>query len=275
MNDRLQSEAPGRTDAGTAVVTGAGAGIGAGLCLALAVRGFRVVGFDLNEEGLAETTAAVKRLGATMETVIGDVRLDEDIANLQAVAGNDVTMVVANAGVALGGHYESIPIEEWSRLYDINVLGTVRTFQAFLPQLRAARRGNLIAMASGAGLFPDDAFAGPYASTKAAVIAMCRSLALQVAPHNISVTVSCPRLTATAFPHIAVAWTPRGSVIPPPRDLSDADSVEMVVAATLDAARRGSFLVSMTPNSTEKLTEFASDPNKYVADLIAQQVERT
>jgi NAD(P)-dependent dehydrogenase (short-subunit alcohol dehydrogenase family) len=262
MNDRLQFGSPG-----TAVVTGAGAGIGAGLCLALAADGYRVVGFDLTENGLRNTTEAVAATGGVMDTVVGDVRSDEAFIRLAEAAGPDVSVVVANAGVALGGHYESIPIDEWQRLYDINVLGTVRTFRTFLPQLRAAGRGNLVAMASGAGLFPDDPAAGPYASTKAAIIAMCRSLALQVAPNGISVTVACPRLTATAFPHSAVAWTPRGQLVPPPRDMADADTVDDVVSVTLAAMKQGSFLVSMTPNTSAKLIDFATDPDGYLAAL--------
>jgi NAD(P)-dependent dehydrogenase (short-subunit alcohol dehydrogenase family) len=262
MNDRLQLRSQG-----TAVVTGAAAGIGAGLCTELAASGYRVVGFDLALDGLEATAASVTSSGGVMEVVTGDVRDDADFARLADVAGPDVSVVVANAGVALGGHYESIPIEDWHRLYDINVLGTVRAFRTFLPQLRAAGQGRLVAIASGAGLFPDDPAAGPYASTKAAIIAMCRSLAVQVAPNGITVTVACPRLTATAFPHTAVAWTPKGKVVPPPCDLSDADTVADVVTATLGAMSRGSFLVSMTPDTRAKLIDFATDPDRYLASL--------
>lgn len=125
-----------------------------------------------------------------MDVFVGDVTSDADIEHCADAVPGPVSRVVANAGIALGGHFESIPIDEWQRLYDVNVLGVVRTFAAFLPRLRQQQHGHLIAMSSSAGLFPDDPYAAPYASTKAAIVAMCRSLSLQVAQDSVDVSLS-------------------------------------------------------------------------------------
>ena len=130
-----------------AVVTGAGNGIGLAAVDAFRERGARVVGADLDVgalQGMPDVTPMV----ADVTSEADMQRVAETAAGLGAVE-----VVMANAGVAAGGRFELVPIEEWQRLLDINVLGVVRAIQPFLTHLREQKGGNIVITGSSAGLF--------------------------------------------------------------------------------------------------------------------------
>src|SRR5205823_13949935 len=85
-----------------------------------------------------------------------------------------------------------IPIDAWSSIIDINLLGTVRVLRAFLPGLLEQGSGHVVTTGSTAGLFPYAFDRLPYAATKAAVVAFTESLALYLRPRGIGVTCFCP-----------------------------------------------------------------------------------
>ena len=84
------------------------------------------------------------------------------------------------------------PIDAWSSIIDVNLLGTVRVLRTFLPGLLEQGSGHVVTTGSTAGLFPYAFDRLPYAATKAAVVALTESLALYLRPRGIGVTCFCP-----------------------------------------------------------------------------------
>jgi NAD(P)-dependent dehydrogenase (short-subunit alcohol dehydrogenase family) len=261
------------TDA-VAVVTGAAAGIGRATATGLAAAGAHVVVADIDEAGLAGTARLVSAQGRRAQAVSCDVTRDADIARLADTAHRltgTVQVVVANAGVAVGGQSQHVPVAEWARVLDVNVLGVARTVKAFLPGLIAARRGSVAITSSAQGLFAESG-AGmvPYVTTKAALIGMARSLGAEVRPLGVNVTLLCPGLTATAFPASAIIWGPAGASSRHITVPDDADSAEQVAQLLVDAIRADRFLASAIPGTPQQLMAWARDPDAALPGLPAQ-----
>ena len=100
-------------------------------------------------------------------------------------------VVVANAGIGVGGLVEDVTADDWTRSIDVNIRGTVNTVQAAYPILREQRRGAIVAMASLAGLAGLPLLT-PYAMTKYAVVGLAESLRPEAARYGIGVTAVCP-----------------------------------------------------------------------------------
>ncbi|WP_160121685.1 SDR family NAD(P)-dependent oxidoreductase [Rhodovarius lipocyclicus] len=173
-----------------AVVTGGASGLGRVTAEGLAREGARVVLFDRDEAGLAETAANCP--GSI--TVVGDVTSAADQQRLAeaAAALGPVTLLATAAGTlgpTLG--FLEISEEQWDRVFDINVKGTWLSIRYILPLIKAAGGGSIVAFASTAGLIAQPVMPA-YAASKAAVTSMVRSLAKGEAPNGIRVNSVCP-----------------------------------------------------------------------------------
>jgi len=174
-----------------AVVTGAGSGLGAAFCELLAGRGARVVASDVDADAAAATAA---RCGAHVHAVRCDVARLGDVEELAAVSERllgGVDLVINNAGVAVVGQVGQVPIEDWRWCVDVNLWGVVHGCHVFVPRLRAQGGGHIINVASAAGLLSPPHMA-PYNATKAAVIALSETLAVELAGTGVGVSVLCP-----------------------------------------------------------------------------------
>jgi NAD(P)-dependent dehydrogenase (short-subunit alcohol dehydrogenase family) len=171
----------------TYVVTGASSGIGRATALALADRGNRVIA-GVRRDGDA---AALRTADARVEPVILDVTNPEHVAQLaERTSGLPVAGLVNNAGIAVGGPLEGLPIDAVRGQYEVNVLGTVRVTQAVLPSLRAAK-GRIVNIGSIGGRVGTP-FLGPYASSKAAVRSLSAALRGELRPWGIWVALVEP-----------------------------------------------------------------------------------
>lgn len=131
----------------TAVVTGASSGIGAATARALAGDGFHVYCAARREDRVA---ALAEEIGGT--PVVCDVTDDASVAALAAAVGESVDLVVNNAGGAFdAASVADADVADWARMFDVNVLGTVRVTQALLPALRASGHGLVVNVGSTAG----------------------------------------------------------------------------------------------------------------------------
>ncbi len=179
---------------GTAVVTGASSGIGAATARALARRGFRVVAAARRTDRLADLESEDSRLIAHELDVTDPASVD---ALVSALAGEDVTLLVANAG----GAFDADPIADadlsaWQHTYDVNVLGTVRMVKALLPLLTRSGRGLIVLMGSTAGRGVYEG-GGSYAAAKHAVAAIAGTLRLELNGLPIRVTEIAPGMVRT------------------------------------------------------------------------------
>ncbi len=188
-----------RLDGRVAAVTGGASGIGRAAALALAAAGARIFVGDLNEAGALETCDAVKSAGGAAEPAYLDVT---DMASVEAFAAGVLdTAGPADALVNAAGWDRLEPFMEntpefWDRLVQLNYLGPVRVARAFLPAMIEARRGAIVNVASDAGRVGSMGET-VYAGAKGGVIAFTKSLAREMARHEIRVNCVSPGPTDT------------------------------------------------------------------------------
>ena len=166
-----------------AVVTGAASGIGAATVVALRSEGAHVVGLDINPMGGSSDNSAVCDVTdpASVDTAV-------EFA-ISTMGGIDI--LVNNAGIGAAGDVTTNSIDEWQRVFDVNVFGVVRMSAACIPELRASRHGvivNLASIVSWTGL-PNRAC---YGASKGAVYALTLAMAADHAPDRIRVNCVCP-----------------------------------------------------------------------------------
>jgi NAD(P)-dependent dehydrogenase (short-subunit alcohol dehydrogenase family) len=182
------------TAARPVLITGASTGIGAATAVHLAGRGFEVfAGVRRPEDGdrlreRARVTPLI--LDVTDGDAIAEARAQLGEATDGALAG-----LVNNAGVVVSGPAEFLPLDEWRRQLEINLLGHVAVIQAFLGPLREAR-GRIVNVGSVGARTPLP-FLGPYAASKAALAAMSDSLRRELRPWRIHVATVEPGSIAT------------------------------------------------------------------------------
>lgn len=176
------------------VVTGASSGIGAAAVRALRNTGWDVVAVARREDRLRELA---EETGA--QTVTCDItdKASVDAMARTVLAGGGVDALVNNAGGAFG--MDSVADgnpEDWTRMYNVNVLGTLYVTQAFLPSLRDNGRGSILMLTSTAALAAYEGGAG-YCAAKAGEEAMAQALRLEEAEHNVRVIEILPGMVKT------------------------------------------------------------------------------
>jgi NAD(P)-dependent dehydrogenase (short-subunit alcohol dehydrogenase family) len=185
------------------LITGAGTGFGLAMALRLARRGFEVFATvpDLGQEaGVAVAAAAA---GVSVRVLRLEVTEPDSVAKaVAAVAGSGgLYAVVNNAGLGLRGFFEDLADDEIRRLFAVNVFGAMTVTRAVLPHLRAAGRGRVVFVSSAGGRIGAVTLSG-YCAAKFALEGLGESLALEVAPLGISVSLIEPGLVMT--PHFTV-----------------------------------------------------------------------
>jgi NADP-dependent 3-hydroxy acid dehydrogenase YdfG len=174
-----------------AVVTGASSGIGAATARTLAAQGYDVV---VAARRLELLTALAEEIGA--RAVALDITSDSSVAAL-AEAVPDLDLLVNNAGGALGADpVATANLADWQRMYDVNVLGTLRVTQALLPALRAGGGGTIINVTSTAALITYEGGAG-YTAAKHAERAMTETLRLELNGEPVRVVEIAPGMVHT------------------------------------------------------------------------------
>jgi NAD(P)-dependent dehydrogenase (short-subunit alcohol dehydrogenase family) len=183
-----------------ALVTGASRGIGQAIALALAEHGADVAVNSRNSEALEKVAAEVEQRGRRAVVVAADVT---DRAAIEAMVDTAVRglggldIVVNNAGgTAFMVPFTELRFTGWEKVMRLNVDSTVHVLQAAAPHLLAAGRASVINIASVAGLGATPALT-PYGASKAAVISLTKSLAVEWATAGVRVNALCPGWTAT------------------------------------------------------------------------------
>jgi NAD(P)-dependent dehydrogenase (short-subunit alcohol dehydrogenase family) len=183
----------GRDLAGkTAVVTGAARGIGAALAETLARRGASVALAGLEPE---ELSAVAERCARQAQAQVRHWVADVTDAERMAVVAAEITahfgrtdVVVANAGIAIGGLFTDADPAEFERVIQVNLLGSAATARAFLSALAAAR-GYFLQIASLAAMAPAPLMAA-YCASKAGVEALAHALRAEVAHQGVEVGIA-------------------------------------------------------------------------------------
>lgn len=192
-----------------AVVTGAGSGIGQALAVELASSGAKVAISDVDLEGLAETEARLKAIGAEVKADRLDVTEREAfLAYADAVREHfgKVNQIYNNAGIAFTGDVEVSQFKDIERVMDVDFWGVVNGTKAFLPHLIASGDGHVINISSVFGLFAVPGQAA-YNSAKFAVRGFTEALRqeMMAAGHPVAVTTVHPGGIKTAIARNATA----------------------------------------------------------------------
>lgn len=175
-------------------VTGASTGIGSATTAALARAGFLVYAGVRNDE-------AGERLRALHEN-IRPLQLDvTSAADIQAAAdavrasGDRLFGLVNNAGIAIGGPLETVPVDQLRYIFDVNAVGAIAVTQAFLPLLRGEpSRIVFVGSVSGRVAVP---YVAPYSASKFALRALADALRVELAPQHVAVSLIEPGSVAT------------------------------------------------------------------------------
>jgi NAD(P)-dependent dehydrogenase (short-subunit alcohol dehydrogenase family) len=185
----------------TAVISGGAEGIGLGIALAMGQQGMNVVLGDIDEAQLVEADAKLTAQGIEVLTVKMDVTDPAQWRHLgeQAVQRfGKVHMLVNNAGVASApGPIEKTNHKDWNWVIEVNLKGVIYGAEAIVPLIKEHGEGGwVINVASMAGMIGVP-YAGAYTATKVAVVGMSEAWHVELAKHNIEVSVLCPAFVKT------------------------------------------------------------------------------
>ena len=185
-----------------AIVTGAGSGFGEGIARRFAAEGARVVVNDIHAANGERVAREIATAGGEAKFCAGDVSKDADVSHLVAfalAAYGDLDIVVNNAGTTHRNQpLLDVPEQEFDRIYAVNVKSLFLTAKHAVPHFRRRKSGVFITIASTAGVRPRPGLTW-YNGSKGAAIVTSRSMAAELAPHNIRVNVINPVAGETAM----------------------------------------------------------------------------
>lgn len=188
------------TDQRVALVTGGGSGIGRAISLRLAADGFAVAVLDLRAEA-AEKVAAEASAGGRNALAFGDVdvsdraQVDDAVQRVRRTLG-PVAVLVNNAGLTGFKKFQHITDELWERILAVNLSGPFYCTQAVVPDMTAAGWGRIVNISSSSAQSGQQ-FMSHYVASKAGLIGLTKSLALELGPEGITVNTIPPGFVDT------------------------------------------------------------------------------
>lgn len=191
-----------RLDHQATLVTGAASGIGQRLAIGLAEAGADVLCFDrAAAEALQKTVDAIKKLGRKAVAVGGDVTREADLEKAVATVEKELgplAVAINCAGIANAAPAEAMPRNQWQTMFDVNVTGVFLSCQAEARAMLPRGKGSIINIASMSGSIVNRGLLqAHYNASKAAVIHLTKSLAMEWVQKGIRVNAISPGYTAT------------------------------------------------------------------------------
>ncbi len=197
-----------KEDAGSvAVVTGGARGIGLGCAMALAAKGFNLALVDVLEAKLKEATGKLRATGVRAESFVADVsnfEKAEEVTDDILERYESISVLVNNAGIGSSKGLLEISESEWDRTIDVNLKGCFNWSRAVVPSMQDRGSGRIIFISSIAAFSGGTVSKLAYATSKAGLLGMMRSLAKELGP-SITVNAICPGTIKTELTAKALA----------------------------------------------------------------------
>ena len=191
----------GRFDGKVAVVTGAGHGIGRASVMRFASEGAGVAIVDLNGEQARSVAEECQHLGvraSSFEADVSDERQVRDVVGRIVEDFGTIDVLHSHAGRLRAGTVGETDLEEWNRTFAVNVTSMYLVIRTVLEVMQKNRRGAIVTTGSISGMFGEPALAA-YTASKAAVVNLTRSVAIDNAGLGIRVNCVCPGWVDTGF----------------------------------------------------------------------------
>jgi 2-hydroxycyclohexanecarboxyl-CoA dehydrogenase len=200
MNDGIARD--GIKPGDVVVVTGAGGGFGRAFCNRFASAGARVAAWDIDPQAGTETVSQVKDAGGEARLFQVDLSDPGQIAAAveQTLAAYGTPyLIIHNASIYPRASVIDMKVEDWERTLRVNITAPFLIVRAFGPHMLKQKRGVVINIASGRGVQGAPKGAN-YACSKAAILSLTKTLALEWAPQNVRVNAIIPGVSMTAQP---------------------------------------------------------------------------
>lgn len=177
-----------------ALITGASSGIGKATALAFAASGIDVALVSRSQDKLDAVATAAQETGVKAKAYVLDLAKIEQVkAGIEAIATEfaGIDILVNNAGIAYTNTLEATTLSDWQQVMNLNLTSVFQCIQGILPLMRNQERGTIINIASIAGQQPFPGW-GAYSVSKAALIALSKTLAAEERQNGIRVVSICP-----------------------------------------------------------------------------------
>ncbi|OYU47857.1 MAG: short-chain dehydrogenase [Rhizobiales bacterium PAR1] len=215
----MEQTAMKRLERKVALITGGGGGIGSAAGEVFCREGARVALIDMSAEVLNEAVTRIRAAvpGADVHGFVADLgREDEANRVVQQIVDvlGSVDILVNNVGIRRYDAVEDAAWDKWDDILRVNVLSYVSMVRAALPALRKSGRGSIVNVASTGAVFGRKGMAA-YDSSKAALLALTRTIAHEEAEHGIRANTICPGYTRTVFHLNRLGEAAVDSIVPP------------------------------------------------------------
>jgi len=177
-----------------AIVTGGASGIGRAICELFVKEGAKVAVVDVDSVGGKQTVEHINSKKGDSFFVKADVSNENDVEIVVKEVVNKysgIDVLVSNAAQFVFGKVEDVTLDDWTKVFGVNVLGLANFTKYCLPEMKKRGGGSIVATAS-VGSFKAQSAAIPYSTSKGALLQMVRCLALDLAEHGIRVNCICP-----------------------------------------------------------------------------------
>lgn len=184
----------------TILITGSTGGFGQEFAKQLFVKGNRLILTDLDAVKLEEQASELDVSSGSGEILMvapSDLSTAAGAEQLvEQLSGTPVDVLINNAGLGLFGRHDEVPAEEWERMMQVNLLAPMRLCALLAPQMIERRSGHIVNVASLASWVADTGLTA-YAASKFGLRGFSETLATELAPHNVQVSVVCPYFSRT------------------------------------------------------------------------------